>query len=302
MKYARIIAAVAGQPWAIEPTKGRAMAEFLAFAAAGGKVPAEDAKKLNPRSERKVADSPGAVAVIPIYGIMVQHAAMVSSMSEPAESSMDAVGRTISAAASDPEVKAIILRIESPGGSVYGITELADRILAAREQKPVIAQIDSYAASAAYWAASQATEVVVSPGGDVGSIGVYMLHEDISGFLDQKGIVETFVSAGKYKVEGNPFEPLGEAARTHLQSRVDSAYVDFLAAVSRGRGVDVDTVAERFGQGRMVQYDEAVRRGMADRVATLDETIQRFVSVASTKDRDARRARKQRELELAQLT
>jgi len=290
VKYARIIAAVIDQVWAIDPVKARAMLEFLAFAAAGGQVSAEEAKKITPRREQKIANAPGGVAVIPIFGILAQHASLMSSISDPSTASTDQIGRQISAAAADPEVKAIVLRVESPGGSVYGLQEFADRIFEARQSKPVIAQVDSYAASAAYWAASQASEIVVSPGGDVGSIGVYTVHEDVSRALEAEGITETLVYSGKHKVEGNPFAPLSDEARAHLQERVDTAHQDFVAAVARGRGVDTGVVAERFGQGRMVRAEDALKKGMADRIATLDETLARFKPTPSS-GRDRQRAR-----------
>jgi capsid assembly protease len=302
MKYARIIAAVAGQPWAIEPAKGRAVMEFLKVAAAGERVHdadlqaiEEEARRLDKRREARVAATPGGVAVIPIHGVMAQRVGLLGAIS--GGTSTDVAGRQISAAASDPDVKAIILHVESPGGSIYGMHELADRIYEARGRKPVIAQVDSYAASAAYWAASQASEIVVSPGGDVGSIGVYTMHEDISGLLDASGVKETLIYAGKYKVEGNPFEPLGDEAKGAMQDRVDSAYRDFLGAVSRGRGKDTGHVAEHFGQGRMVRFDEAVKRGMADRIATFDETLSRFQK--STPSRSINRAQEERRINLA---
>lgn len=290
MKYARIIAAVVGQPWVIHPDKGRAIMKFLTQAALGVKQTPEaieEAKRMNPRTERKVATSPGGVALIPVHGILSQRATSVDESS--GMSSMDKIGRSVMAAAADESIKTIILDIESPGGTVYGTNELADRIFEARQSKPVIAVANSYAASAAYWIGSQATELVVAPGGDVGSIGAYMMHEDISGMLDAMGVKETLISAGKFKVEGNPFEPLTDEAKEMFQTRVDAAYKDFTNAVARGRGVDVSTVKKEFGQGRMVQYDEAVSNGMADRVATLDETLSRFVG--SPADHSAQRAR-----------
>ncbi len=316
MKYANLIAAIAGQPWAIEPTKGQAILDFLILAAAGGKVPeaealalAEEAearmaaafahstleaKRLNPRTEAKIAKAPGGVAVIPVHGVMAQRVGLLEMSSGGV--STDTVGRQVAAAAADSEIKAIVLHVESPGGSVYGMAELSDRIFKARDAKPVIAQIDSYAASAAYWAASQATEIVVSPGGDVGSIGVLTVHDDISERLAAEGIKRTIVSAGDHKVEGNPYEPLTDEARDTLQTRVDDAHADFIGTVARGRGIEAAEVAENYGKGRMVKASRAVSIGMADRVATFEDTLRRFA--AATPGVDTRRAR----LALAEIT
>ena len=292
MKYARIIAAVAGEPWAIHPLKGEAILDFLISASSGRKAAADvlaelEARKLTKRAEARAAESRGGVAVIPIHGVMAQRMGILEQSS--GGTSTEEVGQAVTAAADDPEIKAIILHIESPGGSVYGMRELSDRIFEARGAKPVIAQVDSYAASAAYWAASQASEIVVSPGGDVGSIGVLTVHDDVSERLAAEGIKRTIVSAGEHKVEGNPYEPLTDEARATLQARVDSAHSDFLDTVARGRGVEAGKVAESYGRGRMVRDTEAVRAGMADRVATFAQTLQRFAP--QPKGIDTRRAR-----------
>jgi ClpP class serine protease len=117
--------------------------------------------------------------------------------------------------------------------------------------------------------------VVVTPSGEVGSIGVYAAHEDISGMLEQDGVKVTLVSAGKYKTEGNPFEPLSDEAREYIQGRVDEYAAMFHRAVAAGRGVAVERVRSEFGEGRVFGAQEGVSRGLADRVGTLDETIRK---------------------------
>jgi hypothetical protein len=104
------------------------------------------------------------------------------------------------------------------------------------------------------------------------------MHQDFSEQLKQAGIDTTLVFAGDYKVEGNPFEPLDDEAQVEMQRQVDAYYRMFTAAVAKQRGTDVDTVLEKFGQGRMVLAKDAVKRGMADRVGTLEDTIGRLVS------------------------
>jgi ClpP class serine protease len=99
--------------------------------------------------------------------------------------------------------------------------------------------------------------------------------------LEAEGVAHTLISAGKFKTEGNPFGPLSEEARAAFQASIDDAYNQFVAAVASGRKVDEATVRDGFGQGRMVLAKQAVRQGMADRVATLDETIQRMLSARS---------------------
>jgi len=159
---------------------------------------------------------------------------------------------------------------------VRGTAELAQEIYDSRGVKPIIAQIHSLAASAAYWLASQADEVIVTPSGEAGSIGVYTIHEDISKMLGQEGIEPTVIKAGRNKLEDHPYGPLSEEAQATIQGRVDQSYNAFIRAVAPGRRVGVGTVNDRFDQGRMLGAEELVQRGMADRVATLPQTLERY--------------------------
>jgi signal peptide peptidase SppA len=159
---------------------------------------------------------------------------------------------------------------------VYGVEELAAEIYQARGQKPVVAVANSLAASASYWIAASADELVVTPSGEVGSIGVFAMHEDMSGLMEQMGVRVSLISAGKHKTETNPFEPLTDEARAALQEQVDGYYEMFVRAVARGRGVGVADVRGGFGEGRLVGAKEAVRLGMADRVETMEQTIGRL--------------------------
>jgi ClpP class serine protease len=137
----------------------------------------------------------------------------------------------------------------------------------------------------------------------VGSIGVWMAHEDWSKAMAESGVVTTMVSAGKFKVEGNPYEPLGEDARTFMQSRVDDYYGAFVRAVARGRGVGVQQVRDGMGQGRVLGATEALNQGMVDGVAPVAEVVrgmQRQMKASSRPARSAGRlaAIARRELEL----
>jgi hypothetical protein len=133
-------------------------------------------------------------------------------------------------------------------------------------------------ASGAYWPGTSADEVVVAPSGEVGSIGAYIVHQDLSAALAQDGVRVSLITKGKYKVEGNPYEPLGETARTALGARVQETYDAFVAGVARNRNVDIETVLSQFGEGRMISAQRAVELGMADRVGTLEETVNRLLS------------------------
>ena len=177
----------------------------------------------------------------------------------------------------DPAIKSIMLDIDSPGGSVFGIEQLAAEVFDAREQKPVVAYLNPMAASAAYWIASGAKEIVMCPGGLAGSIGVYSVHEDISKMLEDAGIKVTIISAGKFKAEGDPSKPLTPEAQQAIQDRVDGYYDSFVRAVARGRGVKPAAVRSGYGQGRVLMGQAAIDAGLVDRIATADETIARLL-------------------------
>lgn len=216
----------------------------------------------------------GTVAVVPVRGLISHHPTLLSLFGLGA--SAERLAGMVRAAVSDPDVSAVVLDIDSPGGTVGGIEEAASAIYALRGRKPTVAVANSLMASAAYWLGTAADEVVVTPSGEVGSIGVFAAHVDLSRALDQAGVRVSLVSAGRYKTEGNEFEPLSDEARAAIQARVDDYYGLFTRAVARNRGVSVETVRNGFGEGRVVGAREAVRLGMADRVATLDETLQRL--------------------------
>lgn len=274
LHYPRVVALVRDMPWAILPSKLATILDLLRFRAEGGRLTAEEIETRIGAARGDAQPSSGAVAVIPVFGTIVQRADLFTEMSGGA--STDRLSAAFRQAVNDPQVGSIVLQIDSPGGGVYGVAELADQIFQARGEKRIVAVADSLAASAAYWIASSADEIVVTPSGEVGSIGVFTAHQDLSTALEAEGVKVTLISAGKYKVEGNPFEPLGEEARAAIQARVDDYYSMFVRAVARGRGVKPAAVREGFGQGRTVGAEEAVRLGMADRVGTMAQTIERL--------------------------
>lgn len=214
----------------------------------------------------------GAIAVIKIRGMITQHPVMSLG------TSTDEIGAALNAALANDKVDAILLDVDSPGGTIGGIPELADRIAAARDVKPIVAFANGLMASAAYWLGSQAAEVVATPSGDVGSIGVYMLHEDWSQHLEREGIAITAISAGKYKTEGAPWEPLSAEAEDHFRARVEEAYGWFIKAVARGRGDSQANVRSGYGEGRVLGAAQALKAGLVDRVATFEETVGRLAA------------------------
>ena len=196
------------------------------------------------------------------------------------------------AAINNPDVKAVVFNVDSPGGTVSGVPEMADEIFRARSVKPIIAVANTMAASAAYWLAAAASQVVVTPSGAVGSIGVFAMHIDQSKMLDDFGLKVTLISAGKYKVEGNSFQHITEEAYAQIQKEVNDVYESFISSVAQFRGTDVETVLNNFGQGRMVRAREAVEVNMADSVDTVENVINNLVSVQQNRTRASKKITK----------
>lgn len=289
MKYTHLIRRVAMTPWAIVPEKLCEIVEFLEFAASGGKFSNEEVEaRISPKRERETADARGDVLVIPMVGVVSQRGGNMEDVSAPMGVSTERLSRQLRSAIEEPKIKAIVLDVDSPGGTVSGVDELASEVFSLRGTKPIVAVANSMTASAAYWIATAADELVVTPGGSVGSVGVFAAHMDYSGHLEQYGFKPTLISAGKFKAEGHPWIPLSEDAKAHIQEDVDHYYSMFIKAIARNRNVAQKEVREGFGQGRMVSADQAVKLGMADRVATLRETVERFG--ASTSPNSSRRA------------
>ncbi len=258
-------------PWAILPTKMEAIIEMVTRYFTGEKLSAEEVQMRINGATRPSERTLGSVAVLPLFGTIVPRANLFTNAS--GATSAETFGKRFDELINDPSVGAIILDIDSPGGQVSGIEEVSKKIFEARGRKPVVAVANHLAASAAYWIATAADELVVTPSGEVGSVGVFAAHEDLSESMAKEGVKVTMISEGKYKTEGNPYEPLSEEAKAAIQERVSEVYDTFVKAVARNRGVKPADVRDGFGEGRVVGAKKAVQIGMADRVGTLDETI-----------------------------
>lgn len=276
MKFEHLLGAFMADPWAIQREKLGVLADILVARAEGEKLfSTEFAAAVSEARAKEIAETDGKVAVIPIYGVLANKMDAFSAMS--GGTSYAGIKKQLYGALSNEDVKAVVLDIDSPGGSVPGTEELSNEIRALRGgEKPIVAQVNSLAASAAYWIAASADEIVVTPSGRAGSIGVYTAHDDVSAALEKRGIKRTYIAAGKHKVEGNETEPLGKDTLAHIQDGVNHSYSRFLAAVAEGRGTTVGKVEDGYGQGRVFYADSLMDRGMVDRVATLDETLERF--------------------------
>jgi len=283
MKHALLISEFLSTPWALMPERLAAFTGVVARWSTGRTVDADtmarvraDADIVAARRGAATKATGGAIAVLPMYGVVTQRGNMADDISGPGSMSTQLFAQSLRSALADDSVDAILIDVDSPGGSVYGVQELADEIYQARGQKPVVAVANSLAASAAYWLGSAASEFYVTPGGEVGSIGVWSAHEDWSKALAEAGVTTTLISAGKYKTEGSPYEPLSADAQSFMQSRVDDYYSAFTKAVARNRGVPIASVRDGMGQGRVLGAQAAKDAGMVDDIATFDDAIRRM--------------------------
>lgn len=265
--YSQIINALNSSVWAIQPEKMEIIMKMLGPRLAGGPVPEFEAARPRPSQRTE-----GKVVVVPMVGTMTQRADMMTEHSGML--STDTFGRMIESLGNDPSIKSIILDIDSPGGSMFGLEELTSKIRTAASNKRVVAVANSLMASAAYYTGSAASKVYAAPGSLVGSIGVISTHVDTSAALEQEGVKYTFVTAGKYKALGNSTEPMNEDTLAYLQGLVDQGYEQFISAVAQNRKVSKTKVKANYGQGKVLTAKDALDVGMVDGIRTLDEVIQ----------------------------
>lgn len=176
-------------------------------------------------------------------------------------------------ALSDPAVRVIAYRWDSPGGTVEMVPEFADEIFASRGQKPIISIADTMVASACAWLAFQTETIYVSVSSMIGAIGVFVNHFDVSAALEKDGVKVTQIAYGDHKLDGTPYAPLTEQAAAIFKEYVDELGGEFDAACARGRGVTRKVVSETFGQGQVFRGKKAIALGMADKQGTFSQVI-----------------------------
>lgn len=285
-RYDRIVAAINQAVWVMEPNALQTLLDIVAERHGGYRASQEEiAERIGVRQEPDPVPDESTVAVIRVHGTIAPRAEEIENSSSSGVG-IDRVLSEFRAAMADPAKTAVMLDIDSPGGAAQGIPEAFAEIRTAKD-KTVVAQVTGMAASGALWLASAADEIVVTPSGQMGSVGAYVAHQDLSEQMAMKGIKTTFVYAGKYKIERNPFEPLSDDAKADMQERVDEVYDDFVAALAKGRDTKVATVRSDFGQGRMLTAKKAVAVGMADTIATFQETVARLEKESVTRSERA---------------
>lgn len=279
--YANVARSVFGTPWYVLPEQLQLITAIVQARIAGERPgDAEIAERVEAAQAAQGARSgrrtSGAVAVIPVYGTLIPRANLFAQMS--GATSVEQVRNAFREAMADETIGSILLEFDSPGGQVDGIDELATEIRDARGSKPIVAIANTLCASAAYYLAAQADEVVATPSAMVGSIGTVMVHLEESTRLATEGTTATVIRSQDTKYEGNAFEPLTEGARAHLQAIVDGYDEMFVKAVAKGLGMPPERIRGMSDRGRAFMAKAAQAKGLVDRVETIDETIRRMAS------------------------
>ncbi len=210
------------------------------------------------------------VAVVEIEGIIVDGAAAVRELREHAD---------------NPSIKAVVLRVNSPGGVVAPTQEIFAAIQRARKAgKPVVASLGAVAASGGYYVAVAADRIYANPGTLTGSIGVVMQLANLEGLLKKVGVDYVVVKAGAYKDVGNFARTMSPEERKMLQALLDDVYSQFVEAVSEGRGLEKKDVLA-FAEGRIYSGQQALALKMVDELGGFEEAVEAAGKLANISGR-----------------
>lgn len=192
------------------------------------------------------------------------------------------VVRNIRRMGDSESIRAIVLRIDTPGGGVAASQEIYDAVKSVRELKPVVVSMGSVAASGGYYVACGADTIIANPGTTTGSIGVIMEIPNIEGLLDKLGIRFNVIKSGKFKDIGSPYRPMTSAEKEHLQTYIDDAFDQFVKVVSESRNLSEDTVLS-FADGRVFTGRQALELGLVDQLGNYEDAIQLAAKMSGIK-------------------
>ena len=221
------------------------------------------------------------VAVIAVEGTLIQKGSWVGSSS--GETSYEGLRMQIARARRSDAVKGVVFEVDSFGGQVNGAFETAEDMRQLSREKPTISILTDYAYSAGYLLASQARQIVIPEFGGAGSIGVVMMHADVSGAMEQEGIKVTFIHAGKHKVDGNPYEPLTSGIHAKWQAEVEAMRDRFAAVVGKARGSRFSKAAALNTEAETFSAKQALEIGLVDAVADGQSTFEAFIKEINRK-------------------
>lgn len=213
-----------------------------------------------------------AVAIVRVEGVIASGKPPVDPFSSPMGAYSSVIVNHLKQAEEDPDVKAVVLRVDSPGGSVVASHEIHQQILAMT--KPVVVSMGELAASGGYYVSAPADEIFANPNTLTGSIGVISQFIHIDQLLKEYGVEVTTIKSGKFKDQGSPFRSMTEEEIATWQAIIDETYEAFVQVVADGRGLSVDAVKE-LADGRLFTGKQALELGMVDQLANLQGATQR---------------------------
>jgi protease IV len=182
----------------------------------------------------------------------------------------------------NPSIKAIVLRIDSPGGAVGPAQEIYEEVRKAAAKKKVIVSMGSVAASGGYYIAAPATKIIANPGTLTGSIGVIMEIPNISGLMDKLGIKTEVVKSGRHKDIASIFRGIGKEEREILQGVLDNVHSQFIKAVAEGRNM-LPSDVEKIADGRVFTGEQALKEGLIDELGDLEDAVQAAAKLSGIK-------------------
>jgi signal peptide peptidase SppA len=224
----------------------------------------------NDASPRKPFAFADGLAFISITGLLMAR----YSWSDSWATGYDYIRRRFEAAVADPDVKGIVLDVDSGGGQVAGNFDLAQMIYDSRGKKPSMAIVNGAACSGAYSLASATDKIVASSASRVGSIGVVMMHVSYEENLKKNGVEVTFLYAGKHKIDGNAYQALSDETKDRWQASVDKSYTQFVDLVARNRGLEATAV--RSTEAMVYEAEDAKAQGLIDAIMLPEEAVAAF--------------------------
>ncbi len=192
----------------------------------------------------------------------------------------DSIIKRLERAEEDSRVKAIVLRIDSPGGTIAAVQEVYEAILRAREKgKLIVASMGDMAASGGYYIACAADKIIANPGTLTGSIGVIMTFNKFEELYKKIGIETTVIKSGEFKDIGSPYRDMTDEEKDMLRGIIDNTYNQFIQAIVDGRGMDEEKVRE-LADGRIFIGEEAKEKGLIDELGGYQEAVQLAADLA----------------------
>jgi len=270
MTRATLTQKLIGCPLALNPERGALIRHLLAQSVDDHALFGEPSERDGPGCLTMAGD----VAVIRIMGVLLP--GRMGSWWWPGATFYGDIADALEQALGDDGVRGIVLHVDSPGGTVAGCFDLADRIYEARSEKPIAAILEEDAFSAAYALASSAGGIAVPRTGGTGSIGVIVMHVDVSQALERDGIRVTPITYGDRKADGQPAVPLSEEALERFQSEINAMGELFVSTVARNRGMDVQAVRDT--QAATFLGEKGVAAGLADVVLAPDAAFTEFLA------------------------